>query len=174
MSTLAPPSPSADRSRLRLPLTDPLPQEVPTYRRLEEQIGWYNDKSAQAKRMFKRIKITEIVAAALIPFLAGFNAREFAGLKTYMDGVIAVLGVLITIFEGFLHLNQYQQLWGTYRATCEALRHEKYAFLGNAAPYSRTEDAHALLAERIESLVSQEHAQWTSLQQQASKSDARG
>ena len=41
-------------------------------------------------------------------------------------------------------------------------------FLGNAPPYATDTDAErrALMAERVESLVSQEHAKWASVQQQ--------
>jgi hypothetical protein len=144
-----------------------LPVSDPIYLRLEEQIDWYDRKSRAAQRMFKRIKVAEILAAAVIPFLAGISIP-------HDKLIIAGLGVLITIFEGFLHLNQYQQLWGTYRSTCEALKHEKYVYLAKAGPYATAADAHAMLAERVESLVSQEHAQWNSFQQQAGKSDAKG
>jgi hypothetical protein len=98
----------------------------------------------------------------MIPFLAAlpFPKEEY---------VTAGLGVLITILEGILHLNQYQQLWDTYRSTCEALKHEKFTYLGHAGPYAGAADPRALLAERIESLVSQEHAQWNSFQQQSGK-----
>jgi hypothetical protein len=98
----------------------------------------------------------------LIPFLA---ALPFPNDKLITAG----LGVLITVLEGILHLNQYQQLWNTYRSTCEALKHEKYTYLGNAGPYAGVADPRAMLAERVESLVSQEHAQWSSFQQQAGK-----
>lgn len=147
--------------------TDLLPASDPIYARLEEQIDWYDRKSRSAQKAFKRIKVAEILAAAIIPFLAGITFQ-------HDKLVIAGLGVLITILEGFLHLNQYQQLWGTYRSTCEALKHEKFVYLGKAGPYADAKDAHALLAERVESLVSQEHAQWNSFQQQAGKSDAKG
>ncbi|SRR6266567_3160592 len=147
-------------------MTDLLPGSDPIYTRLEEQIDWYDRKSRAAQRMFKRIKVAEILAAAVIPFLAGITLP-------YDKLIIAGLGVMITILEGFLHLNQYQQLWGTYRSTCEALKHEKYVYLAKAGPYAKAADAHAMLAERVESLVSQEHAQWNSFQQQAGKSDAK-
>ncbi len=45
----------------------------------------------------------------------------------------------------------------TYRSTAEALRHERYLYLANAGPYL-AEDRHSQLAERIEGLISQEHA----------------
>jgi hypothetical protein len=131
----------------------------PTMERLEDQIGWYDRKSMVAQRTYKRMKMIEILAAAVIPFLAAWKFPH-ALLIT------AGLGLLITVLEGALHLNQYQQNWVAYRSTCESLKHEKYAYLGKASPYSDEAVAHALLAERIESLVSQEHAKWASAQQQ--------
>ena len=131
----------------------------PILERLEDQIQWYDRKSLSNQRAFKRIKITEILAAACIPFLGTFPLPHV----TWFTGG---LGVLITILEGFLHLNQYQQNWILYRSTCEALKHEKYLYLGQAGPYANAPNAHSLLAERIESSVSQEHAKWASVQQQ--------
>src|ERR1035441_6188667 len=105
----------------------------PIIDRLEEQISWYDRKSQSAQRIFKRIKVVEILSAALIPFLA---AVSFPHDKL----VTAGLGVLITILEGLLHLNQYQQLWNTYRSTCEALKHEKYTYIARAGSYTNAAD----------------------------------
>jgi hypothetical protein len=134
----------------------------PIMARLEDQIGWYDRKSSLNQRIFRRIKITEILAAALIPFVSVFRMQ-------FVSYATAGLGVLITVLEGMLHLNQYQQNWINYRSTCEELKHEKYVYLGHAGPYASANDPHALLAERVESLVSQEHAQWASVQQQGTK-----
>ena|ERR1700723_1895949 len=140
-----------------------LPDADPIMERLEDQIAWYDQNSMTNQRYFKRIKMVEIAAAAIIPFLSALSLPR-------MMWVIGGLGVLITLFEGMLHLNQYQQNWIAYRSTCESLKHEKYVYLGKAAPYANSPDPHALLAERIESLVSQEHAKWASVQQQEPKS----
>jgi hypothetical protein len=143
-------------------LAVPDPKADPIFGRLEDQIDWYDRKSRSAQRIFKRVKVVEILAAAAIPFLAGLNYPHD---KLVTGG----LGVLITVLEGMLHLNQYQQNWTNYRSTCEALKHEKYVYLATAGPYATAADPRAMLAERIESTVSQEHAQWASVQQQASK-----
>jgi hypothetical protein len=130
--------------------------------RLDEQIGWYDRKSRSNMHWFKRIKTTEIVSAAIIPLLA---ASRLPG----ATAVTGVLGVLVTVFEGTLQLNQYHENWIRYRSTCESLKHEKYIFLANAGPYSSVERPRAMLAERIESLVSQEHAKWESVQEEDPK-----
>jgi hypothetical protein len=139
----------------------------PIMKRLEDQIAWYDGKSMGNQRAYKQIKIAEILAAAIIPLLAGLELPH-TGMVT------ASLGVLITVLEGLLHLNQYQQNWINYRSTCEALRHEKFTYIGKAAPYANVPDPHALLAERVESLVSQEHAKWASTQQQEPGKPQRG
>jgi hypothetical protein len=139
------------------------PEIDPIMERLEDQIAWYDRKSMTSQRYFKRIKTVEIAAAAIIPFLAAFNLPR-------VMWVTGGLGVLITVLEGMLQLNQYQQNWIAYRSTCESLKHEKYVYLGKASPYTAAVDPHALLAERIESVVSQEHAKWASVRQQEPKS----
>src|SRR6266849_7986513 len=139
-----------------------VPEPDPVMERLEDQIGWYDRKSLTNQRIFKRIKVAEILAAAAIPFLAAFNLPR-------IGWVTGGLGMLITVLEGMVHLNQYPQNWIAYRSTCESLKHEKYVYLGKAPPYTNVADPRALLAERIESLVSQEHAKWASVQSQQDK-----
>jgi hypothetical protein len=130
--------------------------------RLEDQIAWYDRKGTYNQKFYQRIKVIEILAAALIPFIAALPIP----CKLIITGA---LGVLITVLEGLLHLNQYQTNWIAYRSTCEALKHEKYVYFAKAAPYAGVAQAYALLAERIESLVSQEHAKWASAQSQENK-----
>ncbi len=133
----------------------------PVVNRLEDQISWYDRKSISNQRAYKWIKMTEIIAAAVLPFIGALNTK-LPNFGWWTGG----LGVLITVLEGTLHLNQYQQNWTAYRSTCESLKHEKYVFLAKASPYAGVADPRALLAERVESLVSQEHAKWASSQQE--------
>jgi hypothetical protein len=133
---------------------------TPAGERLESQISWYDRKSSHNQRWFKALKIVEIVTAAAIPVAAAIS------LPTWLLGGA---GALIVVLEGLQQLEQYQQNWTTYRATCERLKHEKYLFLAGAGPYTAAPRPEALLAERVEGLVSQEHAAWVSQQQEASK-----
>ncbi len=132
--------------------------------RLEDQARWYSRRSKRAWFLYKGIKIVEIVAAALIPFFTGLKFPHF-------ELVVGGLGVMITILEGILQLNQYQQIWTMYRATSEALTHEKYLFLAIAGPYAAAGvNPSVLLAERIEIIMSQENTKWVSVQEQSGKS----
>lgn len=134
------------------------PKTDPIMDRLEDQIKWYDGKSSSNQKGYKGIKIAEILAAACIPFIGSFPIP-------HVVWITGGLGVLITVLEGLLHLNQSQQNWINYRSTNEALKHEKYLYLAHAGPYGSASDPHALLAERIESLIAEEHAKWSSVQQ---------
>jgi hypothetical protein len=143
--------------------TDPSNSD-PIYQRLVEEQAWYSQKSRAARAAFKRIKVAEIVAAAMIPFLTG---HTWPGV-TYLVGG---LGVLITILEGLLHLNQYQENWTNYRNTAESLKHEKFLFLAQAGPYAGVANPRATLAERVEALISQENSQWVAALQKSSQAN---
>jgi len=140
--------------------------------RIEDQINWYDKKSGYNQRMFKGMKTITIVVSLLIPLFA-----TFAAYKGNIDGkfialVTGVLGAIIVLLEAVQQLNQYQHNWITYRSTAEALKHEKYLYLSHAGPYAAAENPNALLAERVESSVSQEHAKWASSQEQSTKTQA--
>src|SRR3954447_2312768 len=132
----------------------------PAWERLESQIAWYDRKSGQNQRWFKRLKVMQIVTAAAIPVAAGASAPAW---------LVGGAGALIVVLEGLQQLQQYQQNWTTYRSTCERLKHEKYLFLAKAGSYRTARRPESLLAERVEGLVSQEHAAWVSQQDDPAK-----
>jgi Protein of unknown function (DUF4231) len=130
----------------------------PTFERLEDQIRYYDEKSNFNHRRFKVIKGAQLLSAAAIPVIAtlDFHAALLAG-----------LGALVVVLEGFQQLNQYQQNWSSYRSTAEALKHEKYLYLAGGGPYRHARKGLPLLADRIEGLISQEHAKWVSAREEA-------
>ena len=146
----------------------------PIIARVEDQLNWYDKKSSKSQKQYKRIKLIEIIAAAFIPFLSALHFSDTglhfpfissSALTVVIGTTTALLGVLITILEGVLQLLQYQQIWVTYRATCESLKHEKFTYIAQAGVYASATNPRALLAERAETIGSQENTKWTSLQQ---------
>jgi len=123
--------------------------------RVDEQIKWYDGKSQGAQRWFKALRVMEIVCAAFIPLIAGFQlANESTAL------VVSLLGVVIAVSAALIGLGNYQENWVEYRTTCESLRHEKYLFLTKATPYDDVEPFN-LFVQRVEGLVSKENSTWS-------------
>jgi hypothetical protein len=129
----------------------------PTLERLDGQIAWYGAKSRQCQHRYKALKAVVLAAAAAIPVVAAFDAPLW---------VAGVLGGVVVVVEGLLQAYQYHANWITYRSTAEALKHEKYLFLARADVYAHSKNPLRLLAERIEGLISQEHARWISSRRQ--------
>jgi hypothetical protein len=124
----------------------------PILARLDGQVAWFTEKSSFNRSRFQMLKIAQIVAGALIPFASSVGAPAY---------VASGFGVLIVIFEGLQSLNQYQHTWISYRSTCEELKREKYLWLAKAGPYANAANANAVLAERVEAILSGEDSSWT-------------
>ena len=129
----------------------PAGADDPTWDRLEDQIDWYSRKSKENQRFYKWLKLLEIAVAAALPVVAAVHSPVW---------VTGGLAAVIVVLEGAQHLYQFQEHWITYRSTAEALKHERYLYLAEAAHYA-SGDRHSQLAERLEGLISQEHAKWT-------------
>jgi hypothetical protein len=148
-----------------------VPEEVrqhPAWMRLNDQLEWYDHKSAVNQKRYKQIQAAQIILATSIPV--------FSLIGDYWGRLImATLGASVAILAGFQQLGNYNDLWTTYRATAEQLRHEKFLFLAQSGPYRTVQGKEALrlLAERVEERVSTEHAKWVSerTQQQADKEE---
>jgi hypothetical protein len=132
----------------------PAEAEDPTWDRLEDQISWYDRRSGDNQRRYKWLKLLEISLAASLPVVAAVRSPVW---------VTGGLAAVVVVLEGAQHLFQFQQNWITYRSTAEALKHERYLYLAKAGPYAEG-DRHQQLAERLEGLISQEHAKWTTSQ----------
>ncbi|MGH4027182.1 MAG: DUF4231 domain-containing protein [Pseudonocardiaceae bacterium] len=134
----------------------------PTWKRLEDQLGWYDSKSIAAQRAYKQVKLIQLLVGASVPVVAALQAPA---------AVTAALASVVVVAEGAQQLYQWQTNWVLYRATAEALRHEKYLYVAGAGPYD-TPQRHRVLAERVEGLVSQEHAQWAEGRHQEAQADS--
>ena len=127
----------------------------PAWDRLEDQLLWYEGKSSRHVTWYQSLKVAQIVIAAAIP------AAVAAGASAAVAGA---LGAVIVVLEGLQQLFQFQQNWISYRTTAEALKHEKFLYLASAGPYREADRLDATLAERVESLVSQETGAWAATQ----------
>jgi len=137
--------------------------------RVDNQINWYDKKSQFNQRCYKWLRVGEIVAAAAIPFLAGYMSDKNPAIPV----VVGLLGCIIAIIAGIAALYQFQENWAEYRTTCESLRHEKYLFLTQTEPYN-VDNPFPLFVQRVESLVSTENTKWSQLIRAPRKENKNG
>lgn len=122
--------------------------------RVENQLNFFEKKSALNKKYYQYAKISQLVAAALLPFFSIFIS-EFGWTKY----LVALLGTLVTILEGVLAIGKYHEKWVTYRTTAENLRQEKFLFLMKAGSYA-DEGAEQQFVNKIELILGKENIGW--------------
>ncbi len=83
-------------------------------KRLDDQLKWYDRKSMYNQKWFKGIRLTEIVAASLIPFLS-----DMGEMVQYSPWIIGGLGMLIAVAAASSALCKYHENWIQYRTTAE-------------------------------------------------------
>jgi hypothetical protein len=135
--------------------------------RVDDQASWYDRKCIKYKKQFYFLRTIEIIAAALIPFIAIFK----------YDIVIYVtsgLGVAIVIVSGIMALKKYQENWLQYRLTRENLVREKFLYQAGTDPYNDI-NRFNIFVRRIEDILSAENVSWyqnmnTKNQQQTAQS----
>ena len=142
-----------------------------TTNRLQEQIDWYERSSGFNNNIFKILRIMEIVAAALIPFLSGL----LIGSDNYKQTIVilvGVLGLIVTISSSLISLGRHQEKWIEYRKMAEALKREKFLFDTQVAPYD-IENRFSLFVQTVEMLIAKENENWSQimLKAQTEKSD---
>ena len=134
--------------------------------RLDDQIQWYSKESRFNQKFHKLLRLTEIISAALIPFLAGM-----VGKIPYSTWIIGSLGVVIAVCAGASSLWKFHENWIQYRTSAETLKHEKYLYLTKSYPYNEENKENALnyFVKRVENLISKENTQWARLSDKDNK-----
>jgi len=132
--------------------------------RLEKQISWYDNKSMQNQKWFKRLQIFQIAAATSIPVLVIYITDT----TPFLRFLNALLGALIAVVSGAIGLYKFQENWLEYRTTCESLRHEKYLYLTKTDPYN-IDSPFPLLVSRVETLISKENTNWAQYMRKVKK-----
>ena len=138
----------------------PLPRSEEEYlaTRVPDQINWFDGKSAKNKANYHGLKVTEIILALFIPFLAGYIDADDSPLKL----VIGVLGVAVAAITGIITLKKFQENWIEYRTTAEALKLEKHLFLAKTGPYKDQNDPYPFFVDRFEDIIAKSTKKWVS------------
>lgn len=135
--------------------------------RLDNQIDWYSKKSTMCQTRYNVLRVIEITAASLIPFLSGMGDKIPSG-----QWIIGTLGVMIAITAATGALFKYHENWIQYRVTSEQLKHEKFSFATRSDPYEG-QARFQLLVQRVEVLISKEATTWAQVRKQPAELSKR-
>ena len=111
--------------------------------RLEKQIDWYNKKSQYNQKWFKSLRLTEIVCAALIPFLSASGEKIPYGVL-----LTGGLGIVIAVSAAASALYKFHENWIQYRSSVDQLEHEKFLYMTNTEPFNVADKLPVLVRAR--------------------------
>ena len=124
--------------------------------RVDNQINWYDQKSASCQRKYKLTQTIEIVLAALIPLLSAYSKD-----CVLIALIVGALGAAIAIIESLTKLYKWHENWIEYRTTCELLRYQKHLFVTKSSPYNiEPENVENIFVRNIENIISSENNKW--------------
>ena len=135
--------------------------------RVDDQISWYEAKSAYNKKRFQRGQLLLLIMAAIVTLSGTFTNSGFG----WIAFVVPICGAIIAVVSGVVSLFKYQENWLQYRTTAESLKHQKFLFITKSEPYSG-EESFKIFVSNIENLISQENSIWTQNQQSQSEQEA--
>ncbi len=125
--------------------------------RYEDQINWYDKKSAWNQKLYRYFQWSVIVLAAITPVLVAIPCDKIRWLAVIIAALVAIGTTILKTFK-------YQENWINYRTTCETLRKEIHFYRAGLGDYRDPEDREALFVERVESLISRENTMWLTTQ----------
>lgn len=135
--------------------------------RLDDQINWYDKKSATQKKCYYWSKVVTLICTASIPVISvAFRHQSFTVIVT------ALIAAIATVTEGILTLTKWHEKWIAYRSNAEALKREEYSYLTSSGAYSELNDDEKFhtLVDRTEDIISNENTNWASLGKKKGKS----
>ena len=115
-----------------------------------------SDLSSANQTKYKRLKKSEIVIAATIPFavtLSGIHPfNESVLIETMLTIYAGIGGAILALMRKVLKIAGFFDKWLEYHSRAELLKREEYLYVTNMPPYHMN-DAFPVLVERVEQIL---------------------
>ena len=121
--------------------------------RHQEQVRWYDDKSAKYKKWYHVLMVGTVAVAAAAPVIAALASDRW---------IAAVATASLSLLASLQQALRIKELWTTYRATVEALTREFHYYRAAVHDYSEKtdEEKRTIFVDRTEAILAQENALW--------------
>lgn len=136
--------------------------------RLDDQIEWYSKKSKYYKIWYYVTSISVAVIASLVT-VCTVLPTYFENIESLSKLATLLLSSSIPVIISIQGIMKCQELYISYRSTCEQLKQEKILFLNKTGEYEEASNSEKLLVRRCESIMSTETRNWTQLNEKNSK-----
>ncbi|MDW3194950.1 MAG: DUF4231 domain-containing protein [Cytophagales bacterium] len=126
--------------------------------RLQTSEQLLNDLSSENQTKYKRLKKSEIIIAATIPFAVTLSSispfNESVLMETILTIYAGIGGAVLALMSNVLKMGGFYDKWMEYRSRAELLKREEYLYVTNMPPYESL-DAFPVLVERVEQILNE-------------------
>ena len=131
--------------------------EAYIHQRLEDQIDYYEKKSAHNKKLYYSLSIGAIVANAMIPVAAVFLPSA-----TIPKLIITLLSAIAAMISSILILFNARDLWAKYRRNASRLQAFRHQYFTRSGLFAGMDDEQAFLrlVELSEQHLQEENSSW--------------
>ncbi len=124
--------------------------------RLRTSEKWLSDISSLNQKKYKRLKKSEIIIAATIPFAVTLSSMQVISESAFAESVFTIYagigGAILALMNNILKMGGFFDKWKEYRSRAELLKREEYLYLTRMPPYD-VRDAFPALVERVEQIL---------------------
>lgn len=126
--------------------------------RLQASEKLLSDLSSENQTKYKRLKKSEIVIAATIPFAVTLSSispfNQSIIIETLLTIYSGIGGAVLALMSNVLKMGGFFDKWMEYRGRAELLKREEYLYVTNMPPYDE-HDAFPVLVERVEQILNE-------------------
>jgi Protein of unknown function (DUF4231) len=121
-----------------------------------DQVLWMEGRANQMRNWHRRLRITAIVASALVPILVTLNFNQDKALDNWLKAGTVLVSGLVTVSATVEEFCQFGNRWYSYRKTVELLKTQGWQFFqlsGTYRQYSSHEEALPWFTDEVEGII---------------------
>ncbi len=121
-----------------------------------DQVLWMECRATEMRNWHRRLRLTVIIASAIVPILVAFNFNEDKTFDKWLKVGTISISALVTVSSAVEEFNQFGDRWYSYRKSVELLKTHGWQFLqlsGAYRTYKTHADALPIFTEQVEEII---------------------
>lgn len=129
------------------------------------QWSYYDNKAAEAKRVYQRLQLIIGIGSVTVPVLVGLTPVNDQG-RYLIQAVTVAISLIVAAAAAIENVKKYGDAWRNYRGAAEELAREKSLYDVGSGPYRQAQKPFLLFAERCEDVIAKQNGAFLALKEE--------
>lgn len=121
-----------------------------------DQVVWMENRATDMRNWHRRLRLTTIVASAIVPILVTINFNQDPKLDKWLKVATVGLSAVVTVSSAIEVFYQFGDRWYSYRKSAELLKSQGWQFFQLSGSY-RSYDTHSkalpVFTDQVEEII---------------------